>query len=174
MQTFFCSSCLWAFPFFVSLIILQLPLSLISQSVFQGTRRRSAVGGVQAASTTCLTLEHSESSTLRRSECGCTVPTLPSSPSNCLACGAFYVFCQMHLCVQSFLPLLLLLLWLNPSFSYPTSEWKECPEYIHANRECFFDMNHTAIWVTYCMQLRSQNNITYYNEDDCFTVENIG
>ncbi|KAF3695663.1 Growth hormone receptor [Channa argus] len=55
----------------------------------------------------------------------------------------------------------------------PTSEWKECPEYIHANRECFFDRNHTAIWVTYCMQLRSQNNITYYNEDDCFSVENI-
>uniref|UniRef100_A0A7N6F9S4 Fibronectin type-III domain-containing protein n=1 Tax=Anabas testudineus TaxID=64144 RepID=A0A7N6F9S4_ANATE len=55
----------------------------------------------------------------------------------------------------------------------PSSEWKECPEYIHANRECFFDMNHTAIWVTYCMQLRGLNNITYYNEDDCFTVENI-
>nr|XP_020502109.1 growth hormone receptor-like [Labrus bergylta] len=55
----------------------------------------------------------------------------------------------------------------------PTSEWKECPEYIHSNRECFFDVNHTSIWIPYCMQLRSQNNITYFNEDDCFTVENI-
>ncbi|XP_041855230.1 growth hormone receptor a [Melanotaenia boesemani] len=53
------------------------------------------------------------------------------------------------------------------------SEWKECPEYNHSNRECFFDANHTMIWVPYCMQLRSENNITYFNEDDCFTVENI-
>ncbi|XP_068166767.1 growth hormone receptor a isoform X2 [Antennarius striatus] len=55
----------------------------------------------------------------------------------------------------------------------PTSEWKECPEYIHSNRECFFDINHTSAWTTYCMQLRGQNNITYYNEDDCFRLENI-
>lgn len=55
----------------------------------------------------------------------------------------------------------------------PTSEWKECPEYIHSNRECFFDVNHTSVWIPYCMQLRSQNNVTYFNEDDCFTVENI-
>ncbi|XP_038164009.1 growth hormone receptor a [Cyprinodon tularosa] len=54
----------------------------------------------------------------------------------------------------------------------PTSEWKECPEYIHENRECFFDANHTSIWTPYCVQLRGQN-ITYFNEDDCFTVENI-
>ncbi|XP_038560675.1 growth hormone receptor a [Micropterus salmoides] len=54
----------------------------------------------------------------------------------------------------------------------PTSEWKECPEYIHSNRECFFDAEHTSVWITYCMQLRSQN-VTYFNEDDCFTVENI-
>ncbi|XP_034728278.1 growth hormone receptor a [Etheostoma cragini] len=54
----------------------------------------------------------------------------------------------------------------------PTSEWRECPEYIYSNRECFFDMNHTSIWIPYCLQLRSQN-LTYFNEDDCFTVENI-
>lgn len=60
-----------------------------------------------------------------------------------------------------------------PRFSSPTSEWKECPEYIHSNRECFFDVNHTSVWITYCMQLRSQN-ITFFNEGDCFTVENIG
>ncbi|KAM9391461.1 growth hormone receptor a [Pholidichthys leucotaenia] len=55
----------------------------------------------------------------------------------------------------------------------PTSEWKECPQYIHSNRECFFDVNHTDIWITYCMQLRSPNNITYYNDEDCFRVEDI-
>ncbi|MEQ2252349.1 hypothetical protein ILYODFUR_020939 [Ilyodon furcidens] len=54
----------------------------------------------------------------------------------------------------------------------PSSEWKECPEYIHENRECFFDSNHTSVWIPYCVQLRGQN-ITYFNEDDCFTVENI-
>ncbi|KAM4745992.1 growth hormone receptor a [Anableps anableps] len=54
----------------------------------------------------------------------------------------------------------------------PTSEWKECPEYIHENRECFFDANHTSVWIPYCVQLRGQN-ITYFSEDDCFTVENI-
>ncbi|KAM6931195.1 growth hormone receptor a [Xenentodon cancila] len=55
----------------------------------------------------------------------------------------------------------------------PMNKWKECPEYIDANRECFFDANHTSVWVPYCVQLRSQNNITYFSEDDCFTVENI-
>uniref|UniRef100_A0A4W6CJZ9 Growth hormone receptor n=1 Tax=Lates calcarifer TaxID=8187 RepID=A0A4W6CJZ9_LATCA len=52
-------------------------------------------------------------------------------------------------------------------------EWKECPEYIHSNRECFFDVNHTSVWVPYCMQLRSQDNVNFFNEDYCFTVENI-
>ncbi|XP_010766970.1 growth hormone receptor a [Notothenia coriiceps] len=51
------------------------------------------------------------------------------------------------------------------------THWKECPEYIYPNRECFFDRNHTSIWTLYCVQLRSQNNITYFNE--CFNVENI-
>uniref|UniRef100_A0A3P9HRD4 Growth hormone receptor a n=1 Tax=Oryzias latipes TaxID=8090 RepID=A0A3P9HRD4_ORYLA len=55
----------------------------------------------------------------------------------------------------------------------PLSEWKECPEYNHLNRECFFDANHTSVWLPYCVQLRSQNNVTYFNEEDCFTVENI-
>ncbi|XP_019958281.2 growth hormone receptor a [Paralichthys olivaceus] len=55
---------------------------------------------------------------------------------------------------------------------FPTSEWKECPHYNYSNRECFFDVNHTSIWIPYCMQLRSQNT-TFINEDDCFTVENI-
>ncbi|KAM8760773.1 growth hormone receptor a [Acanthopagrus schlegelii] len=55
----------------------------------------------------------------------------------------------------------------------PTSEWKECPEYSHLKRECFFDVNHTSVWVPYCMQLRGQNNVTYLDEDYCFTVENI-
>ncbi|XP_055367806.1 growth hormone receptor a isoform X2 [Betta splendens] len=58
-------------------------------------------------------------------------------------------------------------------FISPTSEWKECPQYIYENKECFFGVNHTTSWLTYCVQLRGQNNVTYYNEDDCFTVEGI-
>ncbi|XP_061881700.1 growth hormone receptor a [Entelurus aequoreus] len=52
-------------------------------------------------------------------------------------------------------------------------EWKECPQYLHSKRECFFDGNHTSVWTTYCLQLRSQDNVTYLNENDCFSVENI-
>ncbi|XP_019728275.1 growth hormone receptor a isoform X2 [Hippocampus comes] len=53
------------------------------------------------------------------------------------------------------------------------NEWKECPEYFHSRRECFFDRNHTSIWTPYCLQLRSRDNVTYFNTDDCFSVENI-
>lgn len=52
-----------------------------------------------------------------------------------------------------------------------SSPWQECPEYIRGNKECFFDANHTAIWTTCCVQLRSHDNVTY--GEDCFTVENI-
>ncbi|XP_034026437.1 growth hormone receptor a isoform X2 [Thalassophryne amazonica] len=53
------------------------------------------------------------------------------------------------------------------------STWKACPEYIHSRRECFFDSKHTSSWFRYCMQLRTQTNVTYFNDDDCFTVEDI-
>lgn len=69
----------------------------------------------------------------------------------------------------SFAALLLLV-----SFRSKT-EWLsgECPEYIHSNRECYFDANHTQVWIAYCMELRSQN-ATYLYDEKCFTVENIG
>uniref|UniRef100_A0A3B4TNZ1 Growth hormone receptor a n=1 Tax=Seriola dumerili TaxID=41447 RepID=A0A3B4TNZ1_SERDU len=65
--------------------------------------------------------------------------------------------------------------WWSPVWSplCVLNEWKECPEYIHSKRECYFDVNHTSIWIPYCMQLRGQNNITFFSDDDCFTVENI-
>lgn len=63
--------------------------------------------------------------------------------------------------------------YLKKDPSTPVWKWKECPESVHSNRECFFDSNHTSVWITYCVQLRTQDNTTYYNEDDCFTVENI-
>uniref|UniRef100_A0A672JHC9 Growth hormone receptor a n=1 Tax=Salarias fasciatus TaxID=181472 RepID=A0A672JHC9_SALFA len=58
-------------------------------------------------------------------------------------------------------------------FYLKKDEWRECPEYNYSTRECFFDQNYTSIWITYCVQLRSQDNVTYFNEDDCFVVENI-
>lgn len=60
------------------------------------------------------------------------------------------------------------------SFSL-NSEWLsgECPQYIYSNRECYFDSNHTKIWVPYCIELRSQN-ATHQYETGCFRVEDIG
>lgn len=56
---------------------------------------------------------------------------------------------------------------------FPTySEWKECPLYNHLNQECFFDANHTQAWIPYCLKLQV-HNVTYMNEDDCFTLANI-
>uniref|UniRef100_A0A8C6UW96 Growth hormone receptor a n=1 Tax=Neogobius melanostomus TaxID=47308 RepID=A0A8C6UW96_9GOBI len=52
------------------------------------------------------------------------------------------------------------------------SEWNECPHYKHLNQECFFDANHTTAWTTYCLKLQV-HNVTYINEDDCFTLEHI-
>ena len=52
--------------------------------------------------------------------------------------------------------------------------WRECPKYVPSEKECFFDKNHTQAWKTYCVQLRTRNNVTYYNDDDCFLLEHIG
>lgn len=51
-----------------------------------------------------------------------------------------------------------------------SSEWVECPHYL--NQECFFDSKHTSVWSVYCLKLLV-HNVTYINEDDCFTLENI-
>lgn len=51
-----------------------------------------------------------------------------------------------------------------------SSEWIECPHY--QNQECFFDSKHTSAWSVYCLKLQV-HNVTYINDDDCFTLENI-
>uniref|UniRef100_A0A3B4A0E8 Fibronectin type-III domain-containing protein n=1 Tax=Periophthalmus magnuspinnatus TaxID=409849 RepID=A0A3B4A0E8_9GOBI len=48
----------------------------------------------------------------------------------------------------------------------------ECPQYNYLNQECFFDANHTTAWDTYCLELYV-HNVTYANEDDCFTLPYI-
>ncbi|KAG9337169.1 hypothetical protein JZ751_029649, partial [Albula glossodonta] len=49
--------------------------------------------------------------------------------------------------------------------------WRECPEYLASN-ECYFNKTYTAVWTTYCIELRSRvHNLTY--DDDCFSVEYI-
>ncbi|XP_033829031.1 growth hormone receptor a [Periophthalmus magnuspinnatus] len=48
----------------------------------------------------------------------------------------------------------------------------ECPQYNYLNQECFFDANHTTAWDTYCLELHV-HNVTYANEDDCFTLPYI-
>lgn len=75
-----------------SLAVFQLSLNLISQGAYRGTRRLSGVGGVPATTTTCPPLEHSESSTLRKSECGSYSTYFTRGRSrNCFACGVLYV-----------------------------------------------------------------------------------
>lgn len=139
---------------FFSLSDFQLPSCLISQSACQENRRRFVAGGVQAPSTTCRLLELSDFFTWRKSE---------HKPSTALCVHILSV----PFTITLFFPLL-------QFFSSPSSEWKECPEYKHPNRECYFDANHTAVWTPYCVQLHTQNNVTYFNEDDCFRLENIG
>ncbi|XP_077456982.1 growth hormone receptor a [Stigmatopora argus] len=84
----------------------------------------------------------------------------PGSFHNLSDPGMLKVYYQKHL----FIP---------PSSSPTKTEWKECPQYFYSRRECFFDRNETVIWTPYCLQLLSRDNITYFNTDDCFTVENI-
>lgn len=54
-----------------------------------------------------------------------------------------------------------------------SSDWKECPYYTPlVKNECYFDRNHTVIWRTYYMELRSPGqNITY--DRLRFSVEDI-
>lgn len=102
-------------------------------------------------------------------------PTIPREVRVAHSLFTLYITTyNIYMCmnVWSLLFILLSPTLLFPSFSSST-EWKECPEYIFSNRECFFDVHHTSIWIPYCVQLRSQDNTTYFDEN-CFTVENIG
>uniref|UniRef100_W5UIC1 Growth hormone receptor n=1 Tax=Ictalurus punctatus TaxID=7998 RepID=W5UIC1_ICTPU len=50
--------------------------------------------------------------------------------------------------------------------------WHNCPSYSTAvKNECYFDTNHTSIWLHYAIQLRSQTNDVY--DEMFFTVEEI-
>ncbi|KAM6902760.1 growth hormone receptor b [Xenentodon cancila] len=51
----------------------------------------------------------------------------------------------------------------------PTSaspeDWRECPHYsTDTTNECFFDENHTSIWIYYSVQLRSRDQSVLYDE----------
>lgn len=56
----------------------------------------------------------------------------------------------------------------------PLSDWSECPHYsTHRPNECFFSENHTTIWTSYTIQLRSRDeSITY--DQKVLDVANIG
>ncbi|XP_053334296.1 growth hormone receptor b [Clarias gariepinus] len=52
------------------------------------------------------------------------------------------------------------------------NKWHECPRYsTTVENECFFDANHTIIWLQYAIQLRSRNNDVY--DEMFFSVEEI-
>lgn len=81
--------------------------------------------------------------------------------------------------------MVLLLSWCMPVLNIPyfsfllcrdsksDGTWHNCPSYSTAvKNECYFDTNHTSIWLHYAIQLRSQTNDVY--DEMFFTVEEIG
>nr|XP_046230770.1 growth hormone receptor b [Scatophagus argus] len=55
----------------------------------------------------------------------------------------------------------------------PPEEWSECPLYsTDRPNECFFSENHTVIWTSYRVQLRSRDLATLYDESH-FHVQDI-
>lgn len=53
-------------------------------------------------------------------------------------------------------------------------EWSECPHYsIDQPNECFFNENHTSVWISYSAQLRSRDQDILYDEYH-FYVQDIG
>ncbi|XP_039635235.1 growth hormone receptor b isoform X1 [Perca fluviatilis] len=52
-------------------------------------------------------------------------------------------------------------------------EWRECPHYSNDRpNECFFNENHTTVWTTYSVQLRSRDQANLYDEKH-FNVQDI-
>lgn len=53
-------------------------------------------------------------------------------------------------------------------------EWSECPHYsTDQQNDCFFSENHTTIWTSYSIQLRSRDRAVLYDENS-FYVQDIG
>uniref|UniRef100_A0AAQ4PZK3 Growth hormone receptor b n=1 Tax=Gasterosteus aculeatus aculeatus TaxID=481459 RepID=A0AAQ4PZK3_GASAC len=63
---------------------------------------------------------------------------------------------------------------IKPPANFPGVEvWSECPHYsTDRPNECFFNQDHTSIWNTYSVQLRSRDQATLYDEN-LFHVEDI-
>ncbi|XP_069740230.1 growth hormone receptor a [Narcine bancroftii] len=54
------------------------------------------------------------------------------------------------------------------------ADWKECPKYLHNRNSCYFNHTYTSIWVSYCVQLKSDfqdQNVTF--DKRCFSIDNI-
>ncbi|XP_041041642.1 growth hormone receptor-like [Carcharodon carcharias] len=54
------------------------------------------------------------------------------------------------------------------------ADWKECPKYMHNENSCYFNQTYTSIWISYCVQLKSDfqdQNITF--DKRCFSIDNI-
>ncbi|XP_067838462.1 growth hormone receptor-like isoform X2 [Heptranchias perlo] len=54
------------------------------------------------------------------------------------------------------------------------ADWKECPKYMQNENSCYFNQTYTSIWISYCVQLKSDfqdQNITF--DKRCFSIDNI-
>ncbi|NXP19619.1 GHR protein, partial [Scytalopus superciliaris] len=50
-------------------------------------------------------------------------------------------------------------------------DWKDCPDYVTSGENsCYFNSSYTSIWVSYCVQLASKNEVF---DKKCFSVEEI-
>ncbi|KAF3702310.1 Growth hormone receptor [Channa argus] len=66
------------------------------------------------------------------------------------------------------------LFYINKKSPYLSlQEWSECPHYsTDQSNECFFNENHTTIWTSYSVQLRSRDQAMLYDEI-LFNVQDI-
>ncbi|XP_078071386.1 growth hormone receptor a isoform X2 [Mustelus asterias] len=54
------------------------------------------------------------------------------------------------------------------------ADWKECPKYIYNENSCYFNQTYTSIWISYCVQLKSDFQDQYITFDKrCFSIDNI-
>ncbi|XP_078287186.1 growth hormone receptor-like [Rhinoraja longicauda] len=54
------------------------------------------------------------------------------------------------------------------------ADWRECPNYLPDKDSCYFNQTYTSIWVSYCVQLKSDiqdQNIIF--DKRCFSIDNI-
>ncbi|XP_054613329.1 growth hormone receptor b isoform X2 [Dunckerocampus dactyliophorus] len=116
-----------------------------------------------------------------------TVSVLESSPdkdlhprcphlTGCVSTNMETFYCRWDVCTVQNLskPEDVRLFYISKTPPHATlKEWSECPHYSTEKlNECFFNENHTSVWVYYSVQLRSRDQTILYDEKH-FCVQDI-